>query len=74
MDTKALIVLLVTIGLVLMANLIMFGMVRGLMRGDHRWMRSLTDALTKPTEKANQPYDELRQRVHDLTGETKKDE
>lgn len=74
MDTNALIVLLVTIGLVVIANLVMFAAVRGLMRGDHRWMRSLTNALTKPTNKANESYDELRQRVQDLSAGTKKDE
>ena len=74
MNTNALLVLLVTIGLVLIANVIMFALVRGIMRGDNRWIRSLADGLTRPKSKTDESYDELRRRMKELSGEDKKEE
>ena len=74
MDKNALIVLLLTIGIILVVNFVMFGIVRGLTRGDNRWIRSITETLTKPMGKSNQPYDELRQRMQELSGDDKKEE
>jgi hypothetical protein len=74
MDKNALIVLLLTIGIIVIVNFVMFGIVRGVMKGDNRWLRSLTDTLMKPTEKSNAPYDELRRRMQDLSGEEKEAE
>ncbi len=73
MNTNALIVLLVTIGVIVLVNAAMFGIVRGVTRGDHRWMRALGETLRKPTEKSNQPYDELRQKMQELAGEQRQD-
>ncbi len=74
MDKNALIVLLLTIGIILVVNFVMFGIVRGVMRGDNRWLRSIADTLTKPTQKSHAPYDELRQRMQDLAGEKNESE
>jgi len=71
MDKNALIVLLLTIGIILIVNFVMFGIVRGMTRGDNRWLRSIADTLTKPTAKSHAPYDELRKRMQDLSGEEK---
>ena len=74
MNTNALIALLVMIGLIVVVNFAMFGIVRGVMRGDNRWMNALRDTLSKPMEKSNQPYDELRRQMQELSGEEKKEE
>jgi hypothetical protein len=74
MDRNALIVLLVTVGLVLLVNFVMFGIVRGLTRGDNRWIRSITDTLRKPMERSERPYDDLRERVKGLSEDEKKGE
>ena len=74
MNTNALLVLLVIIGLVVVTNLVMFALVRGVMRGDNRWIRSLTDSFTKPLTRMDKSYDELRQRMQELSGEQKKDD
>ncbi len=71
MDKNALIVLLLTIGIIVVVNFVMFGIVRGVMRGDNRWLRSIADTLSKPTQKSHAPYDELRQRMQDLAEDEK---
>ncbi|HEY6074666.1 MAG TPA: hypothetical protein VIV15_15095 [Anaerolineales bacterium] len=73
MDKNALIVLLLTIGIILVVNFVMFGIVRGLTRGDNRWIRSITDTLTKPMEKSTRHYDELRRRMEELSEDEKKE-
>ncbi|HVN14787.1 MAG TPA: hypothetical protein VMT73_03525 [Anaerolineales bacterium] len=75
MNERALIVLLVTVGLILLVNAAMFAIARGAARGDHRWINAIRDSLYKPLEKSNQPYHELRQRMKELSdrsSETKK--
>ena len=79
MDTNALIVLLVTIGLIVVVNFVMFGVVRGLMRGDNRWIRGIAETLRKPNERSDRPYSELRRRMQELSeqdkpGDDKKEE
>jgi hypothetical protein len=74
MDRNALIVLLLTIGIIVIVNFVMFGVVRGIMRGDNRWIRSITETLSKPMERSNKPYDDLRKQVKDLAGDPKKEE
>jgi len=74
MNTNALIALVVTVGIIVIVNFAMFGIVRGMTRGDQRWMNALRDSLTKPLEKSNQPYDELRRQMQELSGEEKKEE
>ncbi len=74
MDKNALIVLVLTIGIIAAVNFVMFGIVRGLTRGDHRWIRALGETLRKPNESSNRPYNELRQRMQDLSENQKRDE
>ena len=74
MNTNALIALLVIVGIIVIVNFAMFGIVRGMTRGDHRWMNALRDTLSKPMEKSNQPYDELRRQMRELSGEEKKED
>ncbi|MGE5250739.1 MAG: hypothetical protein ACM3QS_11065 [Bacteroidota bacterium] len=74
MDKNALIVLLLTIGIILVVNFVMFGVVRGLTRGDNRWIRSIADTLKKPNERSDRPYDELRRRMQALSGDEKREE
>lgn len=74
MDKDALIVLLLTIGIILIVNFVMYGIVRGLTRGDNRWIRAISETLTKPNEKSNKTYDELRRRMDELSGDEKKEE
>ena len=69
MDQNDLIVLLITIGIILVVNFVMFGIVRGVTRGDNRWLRSIADTLSKPNRQSHAPYDELRQRMEDLDRE-----
>lgn len=66
MNERALIVLLVIVGLVLIVNAAMLAIARGAVRGDHRWINAFRDSLRKPLERSDKPYDELRQRVKDL--------
>lgn len=74
MNTNALIALGVLLLLIVVINFAMFGIVRGMTRGDNRWMNALRDSLSKPMEKSNQPYDELRRQMQELSGEEKKEE
>ncbi len=74
MNTNALIALIVIIGIIVIVNFSMYGIVRGMTRGDNRWMNALRDTLSKPMEKSNQPYDELRQKMQKLSGEEKKED
>lgn len=74
MDKSALIVLLLTIGIIVVVNFVMFGIVRGVMRGDNRWLRSIADTLTKPGQKSHAPYDELRRRMQGLAEDEKETE
>ena len=71
MDKNALIVLLVTIGIIVVVNFVMFGVVRGVMRGDNRWLRGIAETLRKPNERSDRPYDELRRRMQELSQEEK---
>jgi len=74
MNTNALIALGVLLLLIVVINFAMFGIVRGMTRGDNRWMNALRDSLSKPMEKSNQPYDELRRQMQELSGEEKKED
>jgi hypothetical protein len=60
--------LLIIILLIVGANLVMYGIVRGWAKGgDSRWFSSLKDSLSKPMNtSANKSIDELRKRVEEL--------
>ena len=65
---RAAIGLLIIIGLIVVANFVMYAIARGATRGGNsRWMSALKDSLSKPMNtSANQSMDELRKRVEEL--------
>lgn len=65
---RAAIGLLIIIGLIVVANFVMYAVARGATRGGNsRWMSALKDSLSKPMNTpANQSIDELRKRVEEL--------
>lgn len=73
METKAAIALALLIVGIVVINAVMYGIVRGATRGDSHWMNALRNSLSKPLDRNNQPYDELRQKMRDLS-ENKKEE
>ena len=73
MDKNALIVLLLTVAILVIVNFVMFSIVRGITRGDNRWIRSITETLSKPMERSNKPYDDLRERMEELSKENQKE-
>jgi hypothetical protein len=73
METKAAIALALMILGIVVINFAMFGIVRGATRGDNQWMNALRNSLGKPMDRSNQPYDELRQKMQELSGEKKEE-
>jgi hypothetical protein len=73
METKAAIALALLILGIVVINAVMYGIVRGATRGDSRWMRALRDSLSQPLDRSNQPYDELREKMRELSGEKKEE-
>lgn len=71
MESRQAIGLLIIILLIVGANLLMYGIVRGWAKGgDSRWMSALKDSLRKPMDTtANKSMDELRKRVEELKKE-----
>jgi hypothetical protein len=70
---RAAIGLLIIIGLIVVANFVMYAIARGATRGGNsRWMSSLKDSLRKPMNTpANRSMDELRKRVEELQSKRK---
>jgi hypothetical protein len=73
METKAAIALALMILGIVVINFAMFGIVRGATRGDNHWMNALRNSLSKPMDRSNQPYDELREKMQELSGEKKEE-
>ena len=73
METKATIALILMVLGIVVINAALFGIVRGVARGDNRWMSALRDSLNKPLERSERPYDELRQKMRELSDEKKED-
>lgn len=67
----ALIFILIVVG----SNFVMYAIARGAAKGgDSRWMSSLRDALSKPTESsANRSMDELRRKMEELEGKKREE-
>ncbi len=66
MNERVLIFVMILIGIVVMANLAMFAMVRGAMRGDPRRMNAFRISFDKPFEFKDKPMDELRKKMEEL--------
>jgi len=68
-DTNILIVVLLVIGIIVLANGMMFLAVRGLTRGDQttrKFFDSARNTLNQPFQKEDKSLDELRKRVEEL--------
>jgi hypothetical protein len=67
--------LLIIILLVVGANVLMYGIVRGWTKGgDSRWFSSLKDSLSKPmNSSASKSMEELRKRVDELEKQENKE-
>jgi hypothetical protein len=66
MNERVAIALLILIGIVVMANLAMFVMVRGATHGDPRRMNTFHISLNKPFEYKDKSMDELRKKMEEL--------
>lgn len=60
------IVVLLVIGIVVLANLAMFAMVRGWRGTDFNWFKNMSGSTNQPFKKDNDPLDELHRRVEEL--------
>lgn len=70
-EDNILIVVLIVIGIIVLANGMMFLAARGFARGGkttRNFFDSVQDTLKKPFQKEDQSLEELRKRVEDLTG------
>jgi len=68
-DANVLLVVLLIIGIIVLANGMMFLAVRGFTRGDkttQKFFDSARGALDQPFQKQNKELDELRKRVEEL--------
>jgi hypothetical protein len=67
------IVVLLVLGIVVLANLFMFAMVRGSRSMKFDWFKNTGDTLGQPFKKGNDKLGELRQRVGELSEQEEKD-
>lgn len=65
---------LIFVLLIVGANVLMYGIVRGAAKGgESKWMSSIRKSLNKPWEgPANKSMDELRKKVEELQGKNEK--
>lgn len=72
---NVLLVVLLVIGIVLLANLAMFAMVRGSRGMDFDWFKNMRGSLNQPFRTEDDAMDELRKKVDELSekGEKKKE-
>ena len=71
-DNVALVVLLV-IGIVVLANLAMFAMVRGSRGMNFDWFKNMRGSINQPFKTEDDSLDELHRRVGELSGQDQKD-
>jgi len=64
-DNVGLVVLLV-IGIVVLANLAMFAMVRGSRNMNFDWFKNIRSSFNQPFQKEDDSWDELHQKVEGL--------
>ena len=70
---KVYIVILLVIGIVVLANMAMFAMVRGLRSMKFDLFKNTGNTLSQPFKKADDDLDELRQRVGELENSDKEE-
>ena len=66
------IVVLLVIGIVVLANLAMFAMVRGSRGAKFDWFKDIRGSLDQPFQKEDDSWDELHKRVEELQDPEKK--
>lgn len=71
-DNVTLVVLLV-IGIVVLANLAMFAMVRGSRGTNFDWFKNMRGSINQPFKAEDDSLDELRKRVGELSEQGEKD-
>jgi len=67
------IVVFLVIGIVVLANLAMFAMVRGSRGMNFDWFKNMHSSINQPFKKEDDSLDELRQRVGELEKHNKKE-
>ena len=67
------IVVLLVIGIVVLANLAMFAMVRGSRGMNFDWFKNMRGSIDQPFKKEDASLDELRKRVGELQNPDKKE-
>jgi hypothetical protein len=66
-DSRAIIGALIIIGLIIGANFLMYATVRGATRSNKKsFLETLRKSLAQPTQKQDDPMDELRRRIRRL--------
>ena len=73
---KAVVGALIFIGMILLANFVMYAIARGAAKGGgSQWMSAFKQGLSKPLDsEANRSMDELHQKMEELQKNTKKEE
>ena len=73
---KAVIGALIFIGMIILANFVMYAIARGAARsGGSSWMSALKQGLSKPLDsEANRSMDELHQKMEELQKNTNKED
>ena len=66
------IVILLVIGIVVLANLAMFAMVRSSRGMNFDWFKNIRGSIDQPFKSEDDSLDELRKRVGELSGQDKK--
>ena len=70
---NVLLVILLVVGIVFLANLAMFAMVRGSRGMNFDWFKDIRGSLDQPFKKEDDALDELRRRVDELQNPDRKD-
>ena len=70
---NVLLVILLVVGIVFLANLAMFAMVRGSRGMNFDWFKDIRGSLDQPFKKEDDALDELHRRVDELQNPERKD-
>jgi hypothetical protein len=71
---NALLVVLLVVGIVVLANLAMFAMVRGSRGTTSDWLKNMRGSIGQPFKKEDDSLDELHRRVEELSKKGEKEE
>jgi hypothetical protein len=71
---KVAIVILLVVGIVVLSNIMMFAMVRGMRGMNFKWLSRSRETLSQPFQKEDDSLDELRRAVGGLSDPTQGEE